>query len=115
MYGTDGSFQPPVALPFDNSLLGQKFQFYLENLLMPGGASLPAQLVIDAVGAGEINTIASAFDDAISEGCEQQLVARVAKGKLAVVVLQRSMCRCSSTFCIQLVLNTVRRGELSTK
>ena len=74
MYGTDGSFQPPVALPFDNSLLGQKFQFYLENILMPGGASLPAQLVIDAVGAGETNTIASAFDDAIKGGYEQELV-----------------------------------------
>ena len=35
MYGTDGGFQPPIALPFDNSLLGQMFQFYLENILMP--------------------------------------------------------------------------------
>ena len=36
MYGIDGSFQLPVALPFDNSLLGQKFQFCPENILMPG-------------------------------------------------------------------------------
>ena len=37
MYGTHGSFQLPIALPFNNSLLGQKFPGYLENLLMPVG------------------------------------------------------------------------------
>ena len=35
MYTADGSFRTPVAHPFDNSVLGLKFQFWLENLFMP--------------------------------------------------------------------------------
>ena len=74
MCGVDGGFEPPFAFPFDNSLLGQKFQFYLEYALVPGGAEVPAQLIIDAVAAGDVHVVVRAFDEALQAGYTQQLV-----------------------------------------
>ena len=74
IYGVDGGFEPPFAVPFGNSLLGQKFQFYLEYALVPGGAEVPAQLIIDAVAAGDVHAVASALDEALQAGYTQQLV-----------------------------------------
>lgn len=74
MNGIDGGLQSPPAVPFDNSMLGRKLGFYLECLLMPGGAEIPAQFVVDAVAAGRAATVASAFDEAIQAGYMLQLV-----------------------------------------
>ena len=76
IYGVDGGFEPPFAIPFDNSLLGQKFRFYLEYALVPGGAEVPAQLIIDAFAAEDVHAVAGAFDEAraLQAGYAHQLV-----------------------------------------
>jgi len=42
---------------------------------MPGGAEVPAQLVADLVAANQTDEVAEAFDEAVSAGYTQQLVA----------------------------------------
>lgn len=80
IYGVDGGFQPTFAVPFDSSLLGQKFQFYLEYAPVPGRAEVPAQLIIDAVAAGDVHAVAGAFGEALQAGYTQQLVHILQKG-----------------------------------
>ena len=70
IYGVDGVFQTPPAVPF-----GQALVQYLEYILMPGGAEVPAQLIVDLVTANQTDEVAAAFDEAVSAGYTQQLVA----------------------------------------
>ena len=70
IYGVDGVFQTPPAVPF-----GQALVQYLEYILMPGGAEVPAQLIVDLVTANQTDEVAAAFDEAVSAGYSQQLVA----------------------------------------
>ncbi len=42
---------------------------------MPGGAEVPAQLIVDLVAANQTDEVAEAFDEAASAGYVQQLVA----------------------------------------
>lgn len=70
IYGVDGVFQTPPAVPF-----GQALVRYLEYILMPGGAEVPAQLIVDLVAANQTDEVAAAFDEAASAGYPQQLVA----------------------------------------
>ncbi len=48
---------------------------YLEYILMPGGAEVPAQLIVNLVAANQTGEVAAAFDEAASAGYSQQLVA----------------------------------------
>ena len=70
IYGVDGVFQTPPAVPF-----GQALVRYLEYNLMPRGAEVPAQLIVDLVAAKQTDEVAAAFDEAVSAGYTQQLVA----------------------------------------
>jgi len=42
---------------------------------MPGGAEVPAQLIVNLVAANQTGEVAAAFDEAASAGYSQQLVA----------------------------------------
>ena len=70
IYGIDSVLIAEESLPFD-----QQFFALLSNELMPGGAKVPAALVIDAVAAGDIAQVASVFDAALAAGEAQQLIA----------------------------------------
>ncbi|DBB15794.1 TPA: hypothetical protein ACH3X3_003993 [Trebouxia sp. C0006] len=70
IYGVDGVFQTPPAVPF-----GQALVRYLQYNLMPRGAEVPAQLIVDLVAAQQPDEVAAAFDEAVSAGYTQQLVA----------------------------------------
>lgn len=48
---------------------------YLETTLMPGSAEVPITLVIALVQAGDMDTVVSTFDNAITAGYTQQLTA----------------------------------------
>ena len=47
---------------------------YLEVILRPGRAELPAQLIVDAVNAGQIAVVAAAFNEAVQQGYAAQLI-----------------------------------------
>lgn len=70
IYGIDSVLIAEESLPFD-----QQFFALLSNELLPGGAKVPAALVIDAVAAGDIAQVASVFDAALAAGEAQQLIA----------------------------------------
>ena len=70
IYGIDSLLIAEKDLPFD-----QQFFAILSNELLPGGAKVPAALVIDAVAAGDIAQVASVFDEALAAGEAQQLIA----------------------------------------
>lgn len=73
IYGVDGVLVPEQELvPFTDEFLQ-----YLEVTLEPGHAEVPAELIITAVMAGQTDTVADAFDQAISMGYLQQLTAIV--------------------------------------
>ncbi len=52
IYGVGGAFQTPPAVPF-----GQALVRYLEYILMPGGAEVPAQLIVDLVAANQTDEV----------------------------------------------------------
>ncbi len=70
IYGLNGAIVPAETIPFDSAFFG-----YLEFVLKPGGAEVPASLVVDAVNAGDTATVAAVFDQAVQAGYTQQLVA----------------------------------------
>ena len=63
-----GPFEPADTLLFD-----QEFLPYLQFLLMPGGAEVPAPLIIAAVAANQTATVAAAFNQALAAGYAQEL------------------------------------------
>ena len=70
IYGISGVLIPTGFVDFEDTL-----DHYLEVILRPGGAELPASFIVEAVNAGEIATVAAAFDDVVAQGYTQQLVA----------------------------------------
>lgn len=70
IYGIDGVLEPAGFVDFEVTL-----KHYLDVLLRPGGAEIPATLIVDAVNAGEVATVAAAFDQVVELGYSQQLVA----------------------------------------
>ena len=70
IYGISGAIVAEQVLPFDPT-----FFTYLEYVLRPGGAEVPAQLVVDAVAAGQTASVAAVFAQALDAGYYQQLTA----------------------------------------
>lgn len=73
IYGINGVLVPEEAVDFSES----EFLQYLEITLEPGSAEVPAGLVIAAVQAGDLDSVADVFDNAITAGYTQQLVALI--------------------------------------
>ena len=69
IYGVSGVVIPDGFVDFNDTL-----DHYLEVLLRPGGAEIPAQLILDAVAAGQIDVVAAAFDQAVQLGYASQLI-----------------------------------------
>ncbi|KAL0027390.1 hypothetical protein WJX79_007691, partial [Trebouxia sp. C0005] len=69
IYGIDSVLIAEESLPFD-----QQFFSLLSQDLKPGGARVPAALIVDAVDAGDIAQVAAVFDQAVAAGEAQQLV-----------------------------------------
>lgn len=83
IYGIDGVLVPEMELvPFSDEFLQ-----YLEVTLMPGSAEVPLGLIMSAVQAGDVNTVAMAADEAVNMGYLQQLTALVtaASGNVAAI------------------------------
>jgi hypothetical protein len=78
MYGIDSVLIAEESLPFD-----QQFFSLLSQELMPGGARVPAALIVDAVDAGDIAQVAAVFDQAVAAGEVQQLVEILAEVRLS--------------------------------
>lgn len=72
-YGIDGVLVPEA----DVDLVSPTFAAYLTNLLAPGGAETPQNLIFSAVAAGQAPQVATAFTAAIRAG-ELSQVQRVA-------------------------------------
>ena len=70
IYGINADVVPPEFINFTSTLYT-----YLEFVLKPGGAEVPAGLVLSAVEAGATPTVAAAFNEAVQLGYSQQLVA----------------------------------------
>ena len=70
IYGVNAVLVPEGFIDFTSTLYG-----YLEYVLKPGGAEVPASLILEAVEAGETDTVAAAFDEAVQAGYSQQLIA----------------------------------------
>lgn len=70
IYGISGVLIPTGFVDFQDTL-----DHYLEVILRPGGAELPASFIVEAVNAGELATVAAAFDDVVDQGYTQQLIA----------------------------------------
>ncbi|DBA87350.1 hypothetical protein WJX77_006476 [Trebouxia sp. C0004] len=69
IYGIDSVLIAEESLPFD-----QQFFSLLSQELRPGGARVPAALIVDAVNAGDIAQVAAVFDQAVAAGEAQQLI-----------------------------------------
>lgn len=72
IYGINGVLMPEED--FDASNRDDIMQ-YLETTLEPGSAEVPAGLVVALVQAGDLDTVVSVFDNAITAGYTQQLTA----------------------------------------
>ncbi|KAL0052238.1 hypothetical protein WJX82_010393 [Trebouxia sp. C0006] len=69
IYGIDSVLIAEESLPFD-----QQFFSLLSQELKPGGAKVPAALIVGAVDAGDIAQVAAVFDQAVAAGEVPQLV-----------------------------------------
>lgn len=72
IYGVNGVLIPEEAVDASNS---DDIMQYLETTLEPGSAEVPAGLVVALVQAGDLDTVVSVFNDAITSGYTQQLTA----------------------------------------
>ena len=70
IYGINGVLIPSGFVDFNVTLF-----HFLEVILRPGGADIPASFIVDAVNAGQVSTVAAAFDEAVQLGYTQQLIA----------------------------------------
>ena len=70
IYGLNADVVPPEFINFTSTLYT-----YLEVVLKPGGAEVPAGLVLAAVQAGATPIVAAAFNEAVQLGYSPQLIA----------------------------------------
>ncbi len=70
---------------------------------MPGGARVPAALIVDAVDAGDIAQVAAVFDQAVAAGEVQQLVQILAEVRAAVIISFQEIIGLpkASKYCVQ--------------
>jgi len=80
IYGIDSVLIAEESLPFD-----QQFFSLLSQELKPGGAKVPAALIVDAVEAGDIAQVAAVFDQAVAAGEVQQLVEILAEVRTTII------------------------------
>lgn len=72
IYGINGVLVPEEGLSGNSQ---DDIMQYLETTLEPGSAEVPIGLVIALVQAGDMDTVVSVFDNAITAGYTQQLTA----------------------------------------
>ena len=65
IYGIDVAFESADPLPFN--------QEFLPYLQLPGGAEVPAPLILAAVAANQTTVVAAAFNQALAAGYAQEL------------------------------------------
>jgi len=98
IYGISGAFVPQEAL-LDQSTPGaiHNITQYIETYLIPGGPTVPINAIITAVNDGELNQVATAFDQALAHNYTQQLISlatsvRQAQQTVPSVAFEQASC-----------------------
>ena len=68
IYGIDG------ALETEEAVSQQGLINYISVYLVPGGGEIPASFIVYEVEAGNTESVATAFNDAVTDGFAQELI-----------------------------------------